>query len=80
VQLANSRSKSEAEALWNKAKRSSSSLASASPRIETVNLGNLGTFYTVKIGPFASQSQGTKICNLLKRDGTDCSVISPGGP
>ena len=80
VQLANSRSKSEAEALWNKAKRSNSSLASASPRIETVNLGNLGTFYTVKIGPFASQSQGTKICNSLKRGGTDCSVISPGGP
>jgi len=79
VQLANSRSKSEAEALWAKAKQSNASLSSAPSRVERVNLGGLGTFYTVKIGPFASQSEGSKICNSIKRGGTDCTVISPGG-
>ena len=79
VQLANSRSKSEAEALWAKAKQSNGSLSSAPSRVERVNLGGLGTFYTVKIGPFASQSEGSKICNSIKRGGTDCTVISPGG-
>ena len=79
MQLANSRSKSEAEALWAKAKQSNGSLSSAPSRVERVNLGGLGTFYTVKIGPFASQSEGSKICNSIKRGGTDCTVISPGG-
>ena len=80
VQLENSRSQSDAQALWKKAKSSNPQLASASPRIETVDIGDFGTFYTVKIGPFASQTEGTKVCNALKRRGTDCSVISPDGP
>jgi hypothetical protein len=79
VQLANSSSRSEAEALWSKAKRSNSSLASTPSRVETVNMGSLGTFYTVKIGPFASQSEGSKACNSIKRGGTDCTVVAPGG-
>ena len=79
MQLANSSSRSEAEALWSKAKRSNSSLASTPSRVETVNMGSLGTFYTVKIGPFASQSEGSKACNSIKRGGTDCTVVAPGG-
>ncbi len=80
VQLANSRSKAEAEGLWKKAQGSNSQLASAGARIEEVNIGSFGTFYSVKIGPFPSESEGTKVCNALKRGGTDCSVVSPDGP
>ncbi|HUU25027.1 MAG TPA: SPOR domain-containing protein [Methyloceanibacter sp.] len=80
VQLANSRSKAEAEALWKKARGSNSQLASASSRIEKVDIGSFGTFYSVKIGPFASQAESSKVCNALKRGGTDCSVVSPDGP
>ena len=80
VQLANSQSKAEAEALWKKARSSSSQAASAGSRIEKVDIGSFGTFYSVKIGPFASQSESTKVCNALKRGGTDCSVVSPDGP
>lgn len=79
VQLANSSSRSEAEALWSRAKRSSASLATAPSRVETINMGSLGTFYTVKIGPFASQSEGSKVCNSIKRSGTDCTVVASGG-
>lgn len=80
VQLANSRSKAEAEGLWKKAQGSNSQLASTGARIEEVNIGSFGTFYSVKIGPFPSESEGTKVCNALKRGGTDCSVVSPDGP
>ncbi|MHA1517038.1 MAG: SPOR domain-containing protein [Alphaproteobacteria bacterium] len=80
VQLANSRSPSDAQALWKKAKAANPQLASASPRIEKVDIGSFGTFYTVKIGPYATSSEGTKVCNALKRRGTDCSVIAPDGP
>lgn len=80
VQLANSQSKSEAEALQKKARITSAQVASAGSRIEKVDIGSFGTFYSVKIGPFASESEGSKVCNALKRGGTDCSVVAPGGP
>jgi len=80
VQLANSRSRNEAQALWNKAKGANAPLGSATPRIEQVDIGSFGTFYTVKIGPFASSSESTRVCNAFKRRGTDCSVVAPGGP
>lgn len=79
VQLANSSSRSEAEAQWAKAKRSNASLASAPSRVETINMGSLGTFYTVKIGPFANKNEGSKVCNSIKRVGTDCTVVASGG-
>jgi hypothetical protein len=60
--------------------RSNGQLASAAPQIEKVDIGSFGTFYSLKIGPFASQADGTKLCNALKRGGTDCSVVSPDGP
>jgi hypothetical protein len=80
VQLANSRSQAEAQALWKKARTADSQLASATPRIEKVELGSFGTFYSVKIGPFASEAAGSRVCNALKRQGTDCTVVSPDGP
>jgi len=80
VQLANSRSQAEAQALWKKVQTSNGQLASAAPQIEKVSIGSFGTFYSLKIGPFASQAEGTKLCNALKRNGTDCSVVSPDGP
>jgi len=80
VQLANSRSRAEAQDLWKKVQKSNGQLASTAPQIEKVDIGSFGTFYSLKIGPFASQAKGTKLCNALKRNGTDCSVISPDGP
>lgn len=80
VQLANSRSQADAKALWKQAKGKSSQLASVQPRIEKVDIGSFGTFYSLKVGPFASRSESTKICNALKRSGTDCSIVSPDGP
>lgn len=80
VQLANSQSPGDAQALWKKAKASNPQLASTTSRIEKVDIGDFGTFYTVKIGPYATSAESTKVCNALKRGGTDCSVVAPDGP
>jgi hypothetical protein len=80
VQLANSRSQAEAQALWKTVQKSNGQLASAAPQIDKVDIGSFGTFYSLKVGPFASEAESTKLCNALKRSGTDCSVVSPDGP
>jgi tetratricopeptide (TPR) repeat protein len=79
LQLANSRSEAEAKALWQQAAGKAPQLASARPQIEKVDIGNFGTFYSLKAGPF-DRAQGQSLCNSLKRGGVDCSVVSPDGP
>lgn len=46
------------------------------PEIEKVDIGNFGTFYSLKIGPFPDKAQSLKVCNALKRSGIDCSPIA----
>jgi hypothetical protein len=79
VQLANSRSEAEAKALWQQAAGKTPQLASARPQIEKVDIGNFGTFYSLKAGPY-DRAQSQSLCNSLKRGGVDCSVVSPDGP
>ena len=80
VQLANSRSQADAKALWKQVQAKNGQLASVQPQIQKVEIGSFGTFYSLRVGPYASRSQSTKVCNALKRSGTDCSVVSPDGP
>jgi hypothetical protein len=77
LQLATSNSESEAKALWQKVSRQNQQVASASPQIEKVEIGNFGTFYSLRIGPFSSRDESTKVCNALKRNGVDCSLVTP---
>ena len=75
LQLANSRSEDEAKALWKKVSQSQG-LAGVSPAIEKIDIGNFGTFYSLKIGPFPDKAQSVKVCNALKRNGIDCSPVT----
>ncbi len=52
-------------------------LAGKSPDIEKVDIGNFGTFYSLKVGPFPDKAESLKVCNALKRSGVDCSLVSP---
>jgi hypothetical protein len=72
LQLANSRSEDEAKALWKKVSQSQG-LQGVSPAIEKIDIGDFGTFYSLKIGPFQDKAQSVKVCNALKRNGIDCS-------
>lgn len=75
LQLATSRSEEEAKALWKKVSQSQG-LGGMAPEIEKVDIGNFGTFYSLKIGPFPDKAQSLKVCNALKRSGIDCSPIA----
>ncbi|HKQ55318.1 MAG TPA: SPOR domain-containing protein, partial [Methyloceanibacter sp.] len=71
LQLANSRSQDEANALWKKISQSEG-LSGVSHEIEKIEIGNFGTFYSLKVGPFPDKAQSVKVCNALKRNGIDC--------
>ena len=71
LQLANSRSEGEANALWKQISQSQG-LSGVSHEIEKIEIGDFGTFYSLKVGPFPDKAQSVKVCNALKRNGIDC--------
>jgi hypothetical protein len=73
LQLATSRSEAEAKALWKQVSQTQG-LDGTSPQIERVDIGNFGTFYSLRIGPFPDKAESLKVCNALKRSGVDCSL------
>ena len=76
LQLATSRSEGEAKALWKKVS-AEQAVAGAQPQIEKVDIGNFGTFWSLRIGPFPDKAESLKVCNALKRSGIDCSPVTP---
>jgi hypothetical protein len=77
VQVAAVRTKAEAVALAAKAKREHAAvLASSEPHIDQAVLGNMGSFYLVRFGPFASAQQTQTVCAKLQGSGLDCMPIA----
>jgi len=76
LQLAASRSQDEAQALYNKVAKQNPALASKQPDIQKTDLGGLGTFYRLQIGPFPDKAESLKLCNALKRSGVDCFLVT----
>jgi tetratricopeptide (TPR) repeat protein len=77
LQLASSQSEEDAKALWKKVASANPELAAKQPEIEKVDIGNFGTFYSLKIGPFPDKAESLKLCNALKRSGVDCLLATP---
>ena len=77
LQLAASRSQGEAEALYKQVAKQNPALASKAPDIQKTDLGGLGTFYRLQIGPFPDKAESLKLCNALKRSGVDCFLVNP---
>ena len=76
VQLASSRSEKEARAHWGRlAAEYAAMLGGREPVIEKTDLGNLGTFYRLQIGPFAGKQEPLRLCNEFKRNGHDCFLV-----
>jgi len=75
LQLATSRSEDEAKALWKQVSQNQN-LAGIRPKIERVEIGSFGTFYSLRIGPFPDKAESLKVCNALKRSGIDCSLAT----
>ena len=77
VQVAMARSQDEAMAIAAKIKRGyAAALASREPEIDETVVGNMGTFYRVRVGPFATQNEGQAACARLKGSGLDCLVVT----
>jgi hypothetical protein len=76
LQLAASRSQDEAQALYAKVAKQNPALASKQPDIQKTDLGGLGTFYRLQIGPFPDKAESLKLCNALKRSGVDCFLVT----
>ena len=77
LQLSPTRSEAEAQGLWKQVIKQNQQLAGLQPQIEKTDMGNLGTFYRLQIGPFPDKAESFKVCNALKRSGVDCFLVNP---
>ena len=75
IQLAAVRTEAEAQALVAKAKREVA-LASRRAAIDRAVLGNMGSFYRVRFGPFASAQETKAVCGKLQGSGFDCLPVA----
>ncbi len=77
LQLAAVRSRAEAEKLAQRftAKYGANS-GGRTPAIEEAVFGNMGTFYRVTIGPYASVAEPDKLCMSMRGAGFDCLVAT----
>jgi cell division septation protein DedD len=78
IQLAALRSEPEAQATWKRlASRHKNFLGNRQPNIVRTELGGLGTFYRVQIGPFSSKTESQQLCKNFKQGGLDCFLLAP---
>lgn len=77
VQLATVRTKEEAKALAAKAQREHAAvLASREAEIDQAVLGNMGSFYRLRFGPYATVQETQAVCAKLKGSGFDCMAVT----
>lgn len=77
IQIAAVRNQAEAKALAGKVMREHAAmLAAHEAQIDQTVMGNMGSFYRVLIGPFASAQETQGVCAKLKGAGLDCLVTA----
>lgn len=77
LQVAAVRSREEADVVSTRL-RGTPAVVSAGKQasIDEAIIGNMGTFYRVRLGPFANAAEPNKLCAVLKPEGYDCLVVS----
>ncbi len=77
VQVAAVRSRKEAQAVAARLKKDQAILlGSREPEVDETVVGNMGTFYRVRIGPFADASEPNALCAKLRGMGLDCLIVA----
>lgn len=77
LQVAAVRSRSEAEALAGLlVGRHGDQLGGRRPEVDESVIGSMGTFYRVRLGPYASANEPEQLCGALRADGFDCLVVT----
>jgi tetratricopeptide (TPR) repeat protein len=78
LQVAAVRTRSEAEALAGLVVgRHAEQLAGRKPEVDETIIGSMGTFYRVRLGPYANADEPEHLCVALRSDGFDCLVVTP---
>lgn len=52
-------------------------LAGVTPEIDAAAIGNMGTFYRVRVGPYVNTKVPQNLCAKLRNDGYDCLIVTP---
>ena len=77
VQVASVRSRTEAQTLASKVKQQhAAALGPRQPEIDETVIGNMGTFYRVRIGPYANAEEPGSLCAKLRGSGFDCLILA----
>ena len=77
LQVAAVRSREEAERVSAKVSATPAvQSAAAGAEIDEAVIGNMGTFYRVRLGPFSNAAEPGKLCAVLKPQGYDCLVVN----
>ncbi|MFM9846690.1 MAG: SPOR domain-containing protein [Hyphomicrobiaceae bacterium] len=77
VQVASVRSRAEAQALASKVKAQHAAVLGARQlEIDETVIGNMGTFYRVRIGPYANAQEPGSLCAKLRGSGLDCLILA----
>jgi cell division protein FtsN len=77
VQVASVRSRSEAYALAVRlVSQHAGALEGRKPEVQEAVIGSMGTFYRVRLGPYASSEESRQICGSLRATGYDCLVVT----
>lgn len=74
VQVAAVRSRSEAQAVI--AKLAKLKTGGRDTSIEQAVMGNMGTLYQVRLGPFPGTGEARSVCGTLRKAGLDCLLVS----
>jgi tetratricopeptide (TPR) repeat protein len=77
AQIALVRTRAEADAAAQKMKdKYKASLGTSELVIDQTTLGNMGSFYRVRIGPYLSQIEAQAVCASLNGSGLDCVPVT----
>ena len=77
LQVAAVRSPEEAQGVAQRLQeRFGRDLGGRAPGIDQTVMGNMGTIYRVKVGPYASAAEPRALCERLKADGMDCLIVT----
>jgi tetratricopeptide (TPR) repeat protein len=77
LQVAAVRSRSEAEAMASLlVGRHGERLGGRKPEVDEAVIGSMGTFYRVRLGPYANAKDPEQLCVALRPDGFDCLVVT----
>lgn len=77
LQVAAVRSRTEAEAMASLlVGRHGELLGGRKPEVDEAVIGSMGTFYRVRLGPFANAKDPEQLCVALRPDGFDCLVVT----